>query len=88
MHAVIHVQAISAIPPATLRALIPVLAGIDPAKLTAQMKLLGQQDKETIDKMIYFMKSVSTYFYDCVSSCNFHLQATWLVQETQGTSRI
>ena len=53
-------QAVSSIPQATLQALLPVLSGIDPAKLTAQMKLLGQQDKETLDKMIFFLKAVST----------------------------
>lgn len=35
------------------------LSGIDPAKLTAQLKLLGQQDKETLDKMVFFLKAVS-----------------------------
>lgn len=52
-------QAVSSIPQSTLQALLPVLSGIDPAKLTAQLKLLGQQDKETLDKMVFFLKSVS-----------------------------
>lgn len=56
------VQAVSAIPQSTLQALLPVLSGIDPAKLTAQLKLLGQQDRETIDKMIFFLKAVRTCF--------------------------
>lgn len=59
-------QAVSAIPAATLRELIPVLSGIDPAKLTAQLKLLGGQDKETLDKMIFFLKSVSS---KCGTTC-------------------
>lgn len=35
------------------------LSGIDSSKLTAQLKLLGQQDKATLDKMVYFLKAVS-----------------------------
>lgn len=52
------VQAISSIPQSTLRELLPVLSGIDSSKLTAQLKLLGQQDRETINKMTSFLKAV------------------------------
>jgi len=50
-------SAISSIPQSTLRELLPVLSGIDSSKLTAQLKLLGQQDRETISKMTNFLKA-------------------------------
>jgi hypothetical protein len=60
---------VAGIPQSTLQALLPVLAGIDPAKLTAQLKLLGQQDKETLDKVVFFLKAVSYCYCWCFCSC-------------------
>jgi hypothetical protein len=62
-----HPQAVGSIPQSTLQSLLPVLAGIDSSKLTAQLKLLGQQDKATLDKMVYFLKAVSTVINDVLA---------------------
>jgi hypothetical protein len=70
---------VSTIPQSTLQALLPVLSGIDPAKLTAQLKLLGQQDKATLDKMVFFLKAVSLYCCCVLLECSAGVVYCWCV---------
>lgn len=57
----LSLQAVFQIPPATLSALIPVLAGLDPAVVSQQLRTLASQSSDTIAKVIFFVNNVSQF---------------------------
>lgn len=52
-------QAFFQVPQPTLKALVPVLQGLDANTVTRQLKSLASQGSDTINKMIYFINNVS-----------------------------